>query len=72
MTIFNKSSSWLYNKFNGRDGNGGIGSFSEAEKTDLKKHLLEFAETIRTAVPALSANESCASRNDSVPAEQVQ
>ena len=48
-TYFNKSSSWLYNKFNGRDGNGGIGGFSEEEKAYLKKHLIDFAETIKTA-----------------------
>ena len=48
-TYFNRSSSWLYNKFNGRDDNGGIGGFSEEEKAHLKKHLLEFAETVMTA-----------------------
>lgn len=44
---FQKSSSWLYNKFNGRDGNGGVGSFSESEKEHLKNSLFDFSEKIR-------------------------
>lgn len=44
---FQKSSSWLYNKFNGRDGNGGEGKFTEAEKEQLKTALFDFSEKIR-------------------------
>lgn len=43
---FGKSSSWLYNKMNGRDGNGGEGEFTDAEIVTLKKGLLDFAERI--------------------------
>lgn len=46
-TYFQKSSSWLYNKFNGRDGNGGVGEFTEAEKEQLKNALFDFSEKIR-------------------------
>ena len=34
-TYFHKPSSWLYNKFNGRDGNGGVGGFTDNEKALL-------------------------------------
>lgn len=43
---FGKSSSWLYNKMNGRDGNGGEGEFTPAEIQTLKEGLLNFAERI--------------------------
>ena len=46
-TYFQKSSSWLYNKFNGRDGNGGEGKFTEREKEQLKNALFDFSEKIR-------------------------
>lgn len=52
-TYFSKSSTWLYNKFNGRDGNGGIGGFTENEKALLKKSLLEFADKIRNIAEQL-------------------
>lgn len=52
-TYFGKSSSWLYNKFNGRDGNGGYGDFTDAEKGQLKKSLFEFSEKIRTIAETL-------------------
>lgn len=44
---FGKSSSWLYNKLNGVDGNGGIGEFTEAEKEELKMALYDLADRIR-------------------------
>lgn len=47
-TYFGKSSSWLYNKFNGRDGNGGEGKFSDAEMAKLKVSLLDFSNQIRS------------------------
>lgn len=46
-TYFGKSSSWIYNKFNGTDGNGGQGGFTDAEKEQLKGALLDFSEKIR-------------------------
>ena len=47
-TYFGKSSSWLYNKFNGRDGNGGEGRFTETEMMQLKNSLLDFSNQIRS------------------------
>lgn len=46
-TYFGKSASWIYNKFNGIDGNGGEGGFTEAEKEQFKNHLIDFSEKIR-------------------------
>ena len=46
---FNKSASWLYNKMNGIDGNGGEGDFSCSEKIQLKNALYDFSERIRKA-----------------------
>ncbi|MDR0733513.1 MAG: hypothetical protein LBF08_05590 [Dysgonamonadaceae bacterium] len=39
----------MYNKFNGIDGNGGVGDFTYAEKVQLKQSLYDFAERIRKA-----------------------
>lgn len=46
-TYFGRSSSWIYNKFNGTDGNGGQGGFTDAEKQQLKEALLDFSEKMR-------------------------
>ncbi len=45
---FGKSSSWIYNKINGVDGNGGKGGFTPDEKETLKGALVDFSERIRT------------------------
>lgn len=50
---FGKSSSWLYNKMNGRDGNGGEGHFTDEEKGKLKKALQEFANKILACAETL-------------------
>lgn len=44
---FGKSSSWIYNKLNEIDGNGGKGGFTEEEKEQLKNALLDLAARIR-------------------------
>ncbi|NLJ01839.1 MAG: DUF5053 domain-containing protein [Bacteroidales bacterium] len=44
---FGKSSSWIYNKINEVDGNGGKGGFTYEEKEQLKVALYDFAERIR-------------------------
>lgn len=44
---FQKSSSWLYNKLNGTDGNGGQGGFTDSEKDQFKASLLDFSNKIR-------------------------
>ncbi len=45
---FGKSSSWIYNKINGVDGNGGKGGFTESEREQLKGALVDFSERLRT------------------------
>lgn len=44
---FDKSVSWLYNKLNGRDGNGGRGDFSHEEALQLKGALIDLSDRIR-------------------------
>jgi len=46
---FNKSASWIYNKLNCIDGNGGEGGFTHSEKVQLRNALYEFSERIRKA-----------------------
>ena len=50
---FNKSASWLYNKMNGIDGNGGAGDFTYEEKIQLKKALHDFAERVQKAADSI-------------------
>ena len=50
---FNKSASWIYNKMNGIDGNGGSGDFSYEERLQLKNGLYDFAERIRKAADSI-------------------
>ncbi len=45
---FGKSSSWMYNKINGVDGNGGTGGFTDAEREQLKGALIDFSFRLRT------------------------
>ena len=51
---FGKSSSWLYHKLDGIDGNGGIGGFSDEEKLQLQGALYDLARRIRTSADSLS------------------
>ena len=46
---FGKSSSWLYHKLDGIDGNGGVGGFSDSEAMQLKDALIDLSDRIRTA-----------------------
>ena len=50
---FGRSASWIYNKMNGRDGNGGEGSFTEKELIILKGALVDFADRIRKCADTL-------------------
>jgi len=50
---FNRSASWIYNKMNGIDGNGGEGDFTYSEKIQLKNALYDFSERIRKAADSL-------------------
>ena len=46
---FGKSSSWLYHKMDGVDGNGGKGEFSPAEAKQLQMALYDLSDRIRAA-----------------------
>ncbi|OJU55652.1 MAG: DUF5053 domain-containing protein [Bacteroidales bacterium 45-6] len=46
---FGKSSSWIYNKLNGIDGNGGDGGFTDEERELLRGALVDFADRLRVA-----------------------
>ena len=50
---FGKSSSWIYNKLHGRDGNGGHGDFSPEETEILKGALVDISERIRRAANSI-------------------
>ena len=50
---FGKSTSWMYNKMNGRDGNGGEGEFTPEEVQILKEALNDFADRIKTCADSL-------------------
>ncbi|WP_418893626.1 DUF5053 domain-containing protein [Limibacterium fermenti] len=50
---FSKSSSWIYNKINEIDGNGGKGGFTEEEKQQFKGALYDLAERIRRTADKL-------------------
>lgn len=52
-TYFGKSSSWIYNKLNGRDGNGGHGEFNEQETENLRNALFELSDRIRKCAEKL-------------------
>jgi len=43
---FGKSSSWLYHKMNGIDGNGGVGGFSPEEAVKMRDALRHLADRI--------------------------
>lgn len=44
---FGKSASWIYNKLNEIDGNGGKGGFTEEEKVLFKRALYDLSDRIR-------------------------
>jgi len=46
---FGKSSSWIYHKLDGIDGNGNKSDFTYSEKLQLKNALFDFSERIRNA-----------------------
>lgn len=51
---FGKSSSWLYHKLDGIDGNGGVGGFSDEEKFQLQGALYDLSKRIRQCADSLS------------------
>lgn len=50
---FGKSSSWLYHKMDGINGNGGKGDFTPDEREKMKESLLDLSERIRQAAERL-------------------
>lgn len=46
---FGKSSSWLYHKMDGIDGNGGEGGFTAKEAAQMREALMNLSERIRMA-----------------------
>lgn len=52
-TYFGKSSSWLYHKLDGIDGNGGIGGFTHDEAMQLKGALCDLSDRIRRAADSI-------------------
>lgn len=52
-TYFGKSSSWLYHKLDGIDGNGGVGGFTLEELQQLKGALCDLSDRIRRAADSL-------------------
>lgn len=50
---FGKSSSWLYHKLDGIDGNGGVGGFSPEEAQQLKGALCDLSARIRRAADSI-------------------
>ena len=52
---FGKSSSWIYHKLDGIDGNGNKSDFSYSEKLQLKSALFDFSERIRRAAENIEA-----------------
>ena len=52
-TYFGKSSSWLYHKLDGIDGNGGSGGFTPEEARQLKDALCDLSDRIRRAADSI-------------------
>ncbi len=48
-TYFKRSSSWLYHKLDGIDGNGGEGGFTPEEAEQMRGALIDLSNRIRRA-----------------------
>lgn len=48
-TYFQRSSSWLYHKLDGIDGNGGEGGFTPEEAEQMRGALIDLSNRIRRA-----------------------
>ncbi len=49
VNYFGRSRSWLHQKLDGRNSNGGEGGFSETEKIELRNALKDLANRINKA-----------------------
>ncbi|MBQ3844419.1 MAG: DUF5053 domain-containing protein [Bacteroidales bacterium] len=52
-TYFHRSSSWLYHKMDGIDGNGGVGGFTTDEAEQMQGALFDLSERIRRAAESI-------------------
>ena len=52
---FSHSSSWLYHKLDGIDGNGGVGGFTPEEAEQLQGALYDISARIRKAADGIKA-----------------
>lgn len=52
-TYFSKSSSWLYHKMDGIDGNGGVGGFSPQERLQFKEALEDLSIRIKKCADSI-------------------
>ena len=50
---FGKSSSWMYHKLDGIDGNGNKSDFTYSERVQLRNALFDFAERIRNSAQSI-------------------
>lgn len=50
---FHRSSSWLYHKMDGIDGNGGVGGFTPEEAEQMQGALFDLSERIRRAAESI-------------------
>jgi hypothetical protein len=50
---FGKSSSWMYHKLDGIDGNGNESDFTYSEKVQLKNALFDFSERVRRTAESI-------------------
>jgi len=53
MKYFGRSSSWIYHKLDGVDGNGRKSDFTYSEKLQLRNALFDFSERIRRAAETI-------------------
>lgn len=54
MRYFGRSRSWLHQKLDGRNSNGGEGDFSDAEKARLREALKDLSRRIDEAADRIS------------------
>ena len=56
-TYFQHSSSWLYHKLDGIDGNGGEGGFTPQEAEQMRGALIDLANRIRKAAENIPSED---------------
>jgi hypothetical protein len=54
QNYFGKSSSWMYHKMDGIDGNGGEGNFTYSEKLQLRNALYDFSDRVKVAADKIN------------------